>query len=112
VPTAGEHSHEAGLRAALTCFRESGFHATTVARLVEATGLSWDEICALYGDKEGMFYAALDLLLAGPRRDESPDAPLEELQLMQARVRRLAFNSRLRALHRPVLGRLDALLDP
>jgi hypothetical protein len=100
------------LRSALACFRATGFHACSVTQLVEATGLSWDDLCRRYVDKEGILYAALDLLVAaGDSPEELQEASLAPLLAMRARVRRLAFNSRLRALHRPVQAKLEALLD-
>lgn len=48
------------LTAALGVFRAKGYEATSVQDLVDATGLSRSSLYATFGDKHGLFLAALD----------------------------------------------------
>ena len=48
------------LTAALSVFRAKGYEATSVQDLVDATGLSRSSLYATFGDKHGLFLAALD----------------------------------------------------
>ncbi|WP_148615599.1 TetR/AcrR family transcriptional regulator [Nocardioides rubriscoriae] len=48
------------LAAAVTTFRQHGFAGTSVQNLVEATGIGRGSLYAAFGDKEGLYLAALD----------------------------------------------------
>lgn len=48
------------LAAALGVFRAKGYEAASVQDLVDATGLSRSSLYATFGDKHGLFLAALD----------------------------------------------------
>ncbi|MEM1115596.1 MAG: TetR/AcrR family transcriptional regulator [Bacteroidota bacterium] len=48
------------LTAALGVFRAKGYEAASVQDLVDATGLSRSSLYATFGDKHGLFLAALD----------------------------------------------------
>jgi TetR/AcrR family transcriptional repressor of nem operon len=48
------------LAAAVTAFRTRGFAGTSVQDLVDATGVGRGSLYAAFGDKEGLYLAALD----------------------------------------------------
>ncbi len=52
---------------AMRVFWKNGWRDTTPQRLVEATGLSRSSLYATFGNKQGMFLAALDLYVAQQR---------------------------------------------
>ena len=48
------------LRAATAVFARSGYHATTIADVAEATGISQGYVMRLFGSKLGLFVAVVD----------------------------------------------------
>ncbi|MFI5709048.1 TetR/AcrR family transcriptional regulator [Kribbella sp. NPDC051620] len=56
-----EFDTEAAVEAAMTSFRRTGFAGTSIQDLVDATGLGRGSLYAAFGNKEGLYLAALDL---------------------------------------------------
>lgn len=80
-----QYDPEEVLERARRVFHEKGFAATSVADLVEATGINKKSLYAEFGNKQALFEAALDRHLCvnntrvvGPM--EAPDAGLEEVR--------------------------------
>ena len=59
---------DAALEAALDVFHAKGYEATSVQDLVDATGLSRSSLYAAFGDKHGLYLAALDRYAEAGRR--------------------------------------------
>lgn len=57
---------ETALAKALELFWERGFEATSMSELTEAMGMSPSSIYSTWGDKEGLFRAALNRYVEGP----------------------------------------------
>jgi TetR/AcrR family transcriptional repressor of nem operon len=55
-----EFDTDAALAAAVTAFRTHGYVGTSVQHLVDATGVGRGSLYAAFGDKEGLYLAALD----------------------------------------------------
>ncbi|MEE8217890.1 MAG: helix-turn-helix domain-containing protein [Vicinamibacteria bacterium] len=55
-----EFDSEETLERAMTLFWERGYEATSVQDLVERTGVNRSSLYSVYGDKQGVFLAALD----------------------------------------------------
>jgi AcrR family transcriptional regulator len=95
--------------AALRVFLAFGFHATTTEALEDAVGMSWTELCAVYGDKEGLFLAAVE------HRLNTPEAiGADEMAAIGAMLRRVpsqGASAMLRAQHREALRRLTQMAD-
>jgi AcrR family transcriptional regulator len=93
-------------------FLASGFHAPTNEELEAATGLTWDEIRARFGDKEGLFFAAteqrLEALAAGAGANASE---VEAVADLLRRVSVAGATVMLRAQHRAALQRLTRLAE-
>lgn len=93
------------LDGALQAFMASGFHAASPADLEGATGEAWQAIRALFGDKEGLFYAAADYGAAA-----SPDAPShDDVRRMLERLLVVDNNPRLRSIHREAIRKVSRL---
>ena len=58
---------DAALAAALDVFHDKGYEAASVQDLVDATGLSRSSLYGTFGDKHGLYLAALDRYAAGGR---------------------------------------------
>ena len=56
---------EAALQKAMEVFWAKGYTATSIQDLVEATGLQRGSLYGAFGDKHGLYLAALDAYLAG-----------------------------------------------
>ena len=56
---------DTALDAAVQLFSERGFHATSIADLSERLGLTIGSIYKAWGDKKGLFLAALDRYVGG-----------------------------------------------
>ncbi len=98
------------LRSALEAFLTHGFHAVKTSDLEEATGCSWPELCALYGDKEGLFLASVEEVLV----NGSPQVfgrTAEVLAMLEV-LERVKGNPRLKIIHKWPLTRLRSLADP
>lgn len=102
---------ESVLVGALRVFLASGFHTATIGELEQATGAAWSELRALYGDKEGLFLAAIEqrllTLTAGAPDAREVEAVAELLRCVPA----AGSSVMLRAQHREVLRRLTRLAD-
>lgn len=107
------------LEAALDVFASRGFHAATMADLVEAAQLSRGTFYLHFGSKQAVFVALLDALLTAFRAsvrgvDTSPGAPplAEQLVASVVRVLEAARASRplARILFHEAVG-LDATVD-
>lgn len=72
------------LAAALDVFHQKGYEAASVQDLVDATGLSRSSLYATFGDKHGLYLAALDRYAAEGRRRMADlcgcDSPLGALR--------------------------------
>jgi TetR/AcrR family transcriptional repressor of nem operon len=73
------------LQQAMTLFWERGYEATSVQDLVDRTGVNRSSLYSAWGDKQGVFLAALDLYrdrVVGRRLFdlEQPDSALAELR--------------------------------
>ena len=87
-----EFREDQALDAAVLLFSERGYHATSIADLSERLGLTTGSIYKAWGDKKGIFLAALDRYVAqrdmivGERIAALPDglAKLRELLLCYA----------------------------
>lgn len=55
-----EFEREEVLRKAIGIFWQKGYNATSIKNLVEATGLQPGSLYAAFGDKRGLFLAAID----------------------------------------------------
>lgn len=101
------------LQAAAKLFAARGFHAVTLTEIAEATGLPPDELFAVFGGKEGLFYAAIAEArprVQGPPAGAGIDAPAaESFEAMLMKLEKAGANPRLRAIHRDALERLLAL---
>jgi AcrR family transcriptional regulator len=100
------------LDGAMGAFLAAGFHGAKIEDIEQATGLRWSEICARFGDKEGLFFAAteqrLDALTAGPTRDATE---IEAIRDLVRRVSAAGATVMLRAQHRQALQRLSQLAE-
>ena len=97
------------LRSALEAFLTHGFHALKTSELEAATGCSWQALCASYGDKEGLFLAAAEQVLA----DKSAQAfgKTGEVLGMLAVLERVKGNPRLKIIHKQALDNIRSLAD-
>ncbi|MFJ9683752.1 TetR/AcrR family transcriptional regulator [Streptomyces sp. NPDC101194] len=57
---------EGVLEAAMRLFWEQGYEATSMAQLLEATGLSSASLYGAFGSKQGLFERAMEHYIAGP----------------------------------------------
>ncbi|ROQ59788.1 TetR family transcriptional regulator [Streptomyces sp. 840.1] len=78
---------EGVLEAAMRLFWEQGFEATSMARLLEATGLSSASLYGAFGSKQGLFERAMEHYAAGPGSvtdviDDAALAPREAISQM------------------------------
>jgi TetR/AcrR family transcriptional repressor of nem operon len=55
-----EFDTDAAVDAALVAFRDTGFEGTSIQDLVDATGVGRGSLYAAFGNKEGLYLAALD----------------------------------------------------
>ena len=76
-----EFDTEATVGAAMRLFQQKGFDGTSMQDLVDATGVGRGSLYAAFGDKEGIYLAALD------RYNEDFSTPLIELLHQGASVR-------------------------
>src|SRR5271155_4290183 len=60
MPRPREFDSEDALQKATTLFRKKGYFATSVDDLVKCTGVGTYGLYSVYGDKKGLFLAALD----------------------------------------------------
>ena len=106
--TAGRASEEQFvLQGALSAFLAYGFHAVKLSELEAATGRAWGDLCARYGDKEGLFLAAAEHGLAiGSVAALGKEA---EVQEMLDRLQRVNGNPRLRAIHKQTLAKVRSI---
>lgn len=63
-----EFNRDDVLRKAIGIFWQKGYSATSIKNLVEATGLQPGSIYSAFGDKRGLFLAALDGYFEGMKR--------------------------------------------
>lgn len=73
------------LEAAKRAFWDRGYHATSIAELVEATGVHRNSLYATFGDKKTLFLAALDNYIDGAmkRFEEQLGAPRPALDALR-----------------------------
>jgi AcrR family transcriptional regulator len=102
---------EPALEAALVVFLASGFHASTIEELEAATGQSWDQLCAGYGHKEGLFLAAVEYRLTTSALSRPPAHEASAIAALLGRVTAAGSTPRLRAQHRDTLQRLSRLAE-
>jgi AcrR family transcriptional regulator len=97
------------LRNALEAFLTHGFHAIPLEALEAATGLTWGEVVAAFGDKEGLFLAAAEHgLRSGSVAAAGKTA---EVEAMIARLERANGNPRLRAIHKRSLTTMRSIAE-
>ena len=97
------------LSCALEAFLTHGFHAVKTNELEDATGCSWQDLCASYGDKEGLFIASVEQVLAdGSRHVFGKTA--EVLGMLEV-LERVKGNPRLKIIHKLPLVKLTSLAD-
>jgi AcrR family transcriptional regulator len=101
------------LDAAMEVFLAAGFHAATVEDLERATGRPWESLVTLYGDKEGLFFAATEARLQALTAGNAPDAAvsLEAISGMLRGLKATGSSTRLRVVHKAALQRLLALAE-
>lgn len=80
-----EFDAEEALEGAMTLFWEKGYEATSVQDLVDRTGVNRSSLYSAWGDKQGVFLAALDLYrdrVVGRRLSdlEQPRSALAEIR--------------------------------
>ncbi len=63
-----EFDREAVLQKAIGVFWQKGYSAASIKNLVEATGLQPGSLYAAFGDKRGLFLAAMDSYFEGMKR--------------------------------------------
>lgn len=73
------------LQSAMRAFWDRGYHATSIAELVEATGVHRNSLYATFGDKKTLFLAALDSYIEGAlqRFEEQLAAPQPALEALK-----------------------------
>src|SRR5947209_3306000 len=73
------------LQSAMRAFWDRGYHATSIAELVEATGVHRNSLYATFGDKKTLFLAALDNYIEGAlqRFQEQLAAPRPALEALK-----------------------------
>jgi TetR/AcrR family transcriptional repressor of nem operon len=73
------------LDSAMRAFWDRGYHATSIAELVEATGVHRNSLYATFGDKKTLFLAALDSYIDGAmkRFEEQLAAPRPALDALR-----------------------------
>lgn len=75
------------LRAALTCFVESGYHGTTIRRIATAAGLSVPGVYHHYKSKQALIVELMESTMADLYRrsiaalEEAGDSPVDQLRL-------------------------------
>jgi TetR/AcrR family transcriptional repressor of nem operon len=81
-----DFDEEKALEMAMRAFWERGYHATSIAELVEATGVHRNSLYATFGDKKTLFLSALDHYIAGAtaRFTEQLAAPRPALEGLKA----------------------------
>ncbi len=87
---------DAVLNGAMHCFRANGFHSASIKDLEAATGLTSGSLYNAYGDKEGLFRAAMTHYLKtiiAPRLAEhaGPDADLDRLERLYLSILDLPY---------------------
>lgn len=72
---------------AIRVFWQNGYDGTTIQDLVDATGVSRASLYAVFGNKEGVFNAAIDRYMSGGVGQMILDAPFDEpLKQLMRRV--------------------------
>lgn len=73
------------LQSAMRAFWDRGYHATSIAELVEATGVHRNSLYATFGDKKTLFLTALDSYIEGAleRFREQLAAPRPALEALR-----------------------------
>jgi AcrR family transcriptional regulator len=100
------------LDAAMGAFLASGFHGASIEAIERATGLRWPEVCASFGDKEGLFFAATEHRLGALTSGSAQDASeIEAITDLLRRVSAAGATVMLRAQHRKALQRLSQLAE-
>ncbi|MFJ8726428.1 TetR/AcrR family transcriptional regulator [Streptomyces sp. NPDC093269] len=92
-----EFDTEAAVEAAMEAFRRKGYEGTSVQDLVDATGVGRGSLYAAFGNKEGLYLAAMD------RYREQYALPLIELLRTGAPVRQL--------IREVLVGTVDAIVQ-
>jgi hypothetical protein len=97
------------LTGALEAFLTHGFHTVPLEHLEAATNLTWSEVVAAFGDKEGLFLAAAEHgLRSGAVAAMHKTA---EVEAMIARLERANGNPRLRAIHKQSLATMRSIAE-
>ena len=107
------------LEAALRCFAEQGFHATTMADVIRESGLSAGSVYRYFPSKtalikagsEGIFTAARGALAELMERPE-PVSPAEALRHLLNQIMRLAVRDDIDLTRVAVSAWAEALRDP
>ena len=60
-----DFDEDQALNAAMRAFWDNGYHATSIADLVEATGVHRNSLYATFHDKKALFLSALDVYISG-----------------------------------------------
>ena len=81
-----EFDTEEAIESAMGVFWSSGYHATSLPELLEATNLSRGSLYAAFGDKHGLFLRALDRYIADSltRLDAELDPRKDALEGLRA----------------------------
>jgi AcrR family transcriptional regulator len=100
-------------KAILRVFLREGFHQSSTSSLAVASDLDWADIASRFGDKEGLFYAALDVYIEGlvDTTVRGPEGAIDDASLaaMLQKLRNVSTTSRFRIIHKAALLRLNAL---
>ena len=99
------------INAAMNAFWQHGYDATSMCDLESATGLKRISIYNAFGDKEGMFLAALDMYFEQSRQMLEKEVPQGGLQGIQMLFERLSQDVEPEAPNRCGCLMVNALLD-
>jgi AcrR family transcriptional regulator len=105
----GREPGEQVLAAAAALFAVRGFHGMTLTELAEVLGgRDVDALTETFGDKERLFYAAIEYV----QRPASDEPVRSAMRLLLPKVEKARLNSKLKTFHGEAAARLRALDSP